>query len=765
MGLLRACADALVIGSGTLAASPRSVWTAEQAFPDAADGVRRAPASGSGGPPSPRSSCSPRAGCVDPAHPSFEAGALVLTTDAGAARLDGRLPAASTVVSLGRSPARLRPRRRGAPRPRPPADPLRGRPARARLAARGRARRRALPDRVAAPRRAVRRRRRLALVEGADLLPGGPLECTSARRPPRRRPSLPALRARLVAPRRSVCPASTRKHRIGRGRRGQALSGDVADQPSIEPDGDERGSRGVAGGPDRLGRAAGHRLPRPRLPARRLPPARLRALDELLVRRAATPSSATASSTTRSPRSFGIKLLAVLSVAASAAAFTLVVRQTWGESTVWATRFFALVAAASLVTAAFPYGLGLAFALTALVAVARRRIAPGSRSSPRSRSRRARSRSCSCSSCSRRPPSRAHAARDREAGRDRRRDLRRSALVLWRLFPDPGRYPFATGELHRRARLLRARRRAHLAGRARADPARALRRLRRASASLAYVIPSNLGENVVRLRFAALPIAVLTLSLRRWRPLPLAVLALALAFAGTSRRSPTASPAARTTRRPHARYWQPVIGFLHRSLSPDYRVEAVGTADHWEAVYLAAGRRSRSCAAGSARTTSPRTRCCTTSSRRARTWRWLRQLSVRYVVLTDAAPDYSAKNEVALLRSGRSGLAGRLPLGARRRSTPSPRPRPIVTGPGNRGSRRLTGARSRSRSRSPAATSSASATRPTSPPRRPASARPGRDDRCSRRRAPGRVKIAFSVSASGALAALTGSRTTCAEAH
>src|SRR3954454_10330830 len=70
----------------------------------------------------------------------------------------------------------------------------------------------------------------------------------------------------------------------------------------------------------------------------------------------------------------GIKLLAVLSVTASTAAFTLVIRQTWGEQTVWATRFFAVVAAASVVTAAFPYGLGLALALTALVALVRRHM-------------------------------------------------------------------------------------------------------------------------------------------------------------------------------------------------------------------------------------------------------------------------------------------------------------------------------------------------------------------------------------------------------
>ncbi|MDX6657865.1 MAG: hypothetical protein QOH62_2658, partial [Solirubrobacteraceae bacterium] len=36
---------------------------------------------------------------------------------------------------------------------------------------------------------------------------------------------------------------------------------------------------------------------------------------------------------------------------------------------------------------------------------------------------------------------------------------------------------------------------------------------------------------------------------------------------------------------------------------------------------------------------------------------WLRSLAVRYVVLTDSRPDYSAQREAALLRGGRSGLA------------------------------------------------------------------------------------------------------------
>ena len=61
---------------------------------------------------------------------------------------------------------------------------------------------------------------------------------------------------------------------------------------------------------------------------------------------------------------------------------------------------------------------------------------------------------------------------------------------------------------------------------------------------------------------------------------------------------------------------------------------------------------------------------------------WLRHLSVRYVVLSDAQPDYSAKHEIALLRSGRSGL----PVVFRTAHFTIyavPSPTPIVTGPGS----------------------------------------------------------------------------------
>jgi riboflavin biosynthesis pyrimidine reductase len=100
MGLLRACSDAVVIGSGTLAASPGGRWTPAQAYPDAAaayDALRRT----LGLSPSPEVVILTSSGAADPTHPLFEEGALVLTTDVGRKLLGDRLPKASEVVSLG----------------------------------------------------------------------------------------------------------------------------------------------------------------------------------------------------------------------------------------------------------------------------------------------------------------------------------------------------------------------------------------------------------------------------------------------------------------------------------------------------------------------------------------------------------------------------------------------------------------------------------------------------------------------------------------
>lgn len=100
MGLLRACADVVLIGSGTLHGSPRTLWIPERAFPSASPAfseLRRR----RGQPPDPGLAVITGSGSLDCDHPALEAGALVLTTDAGAERLRGRLPAPSELVALG----------------------------------------------------------------------------------------------------------------------------------------------------------------------------------------------------------------------------------------------------------------------------------------------------------------------------------------------------------------------------------------------------------------------------------------------------------------------------------------------------------------------------------------------------------------------------------------------------------------------------------------------------------------------------------------
>ena len=100
MGLLRACADAVLVGAGTMLGSPRTLWTAEHAYPPAAPlygELRRS----RGRPPRPTLAVLSGSGSVDPRHPALEEGSLVLTSERGEARLRGRLPRATTILAVG----------------------------------------------------------------------------------------------------------------------------------------------------------------------------------------------------------------------------------------------------------------------------------------------------------------------------------------------------------------------------------------------------------------------------------------------------------------------------------------------------------------------------------------------------------------------------------------------------------------------------------------------------------------------------------------
>ena len=100
MGLLRACADAVVIGAGTLRATPGHLWTPAHVYPELATeftGLR----SSLGRSLEPALVVVTASGEMDFSHPALVKGALVMTTVAGAKKIGGRLPATCELVAMG----------------------------------------------------------------------------------------------------------------------------------------------------------------------------------------------------------------------------------------------------------------------------------------------------------------------------------------------------------------------------------------------------------------------------------------------------------------------------------------------------------------------------------------------------------------------------------------------------------------------------------------------------------------------------------------
>jgi hypothetical protein len=170
-----------------------------------------------------------------------------------------------------------------------------------------------------------------------------------------------------------------------------------------------------------------------------------------------------------------------------------------------------------------------------------------------------------------------------------------------------------------------------------------------------YFVPSAVGENIARLRYAAIPLAVLVLSLRRWKPLlpGLAVLGLALSWNLTPLASSYVHGSADATA--SRATWQPVAAFLRAHVGPGFRVEAVDTIGHWPAVYLADA--NIALARGWFRQDDfPQNELLYSKLGPRAYLRWLHGLGVGYVVLARTQPDYSARAEAALVRSGRARL-------------------------------------------------------------------------------------------------------------
>ena len=274
----------------------------------------------------------------------------------------------------------------------------------------------------------------------------------------------------------------------------------------------------------------------------------------------------------------------------------------------------------------------------------------------------------------------------------------------------------------------------------------------------AFAIPSAVGENVLRIRYAAIPLAVLTLSLRRWRPLPVALGVLALAVTWNLTPPLFELPPRRSDPAAHRAYWTPAIGFLRgtsrRRIASRWSTRpATGRPPTWRR------RRSRSRAAGYRQDDFPQNEVLYDDPLGSKAYRgWLRGLGVRYVVLTSAPADYSARGEAALLRSGRSGL-WRCPRAPRLTIFEVPRPQPILTGPA--GGRLVELAATRVLLDLPRAGDYRLAVRFSPYWRAPGACLIRREDGMTTVSAtrPGRVQLSFHVGAASALAtAVTGGR-------
>jgi riboflavin biosynthesis pyrimidine reductase len=100
MGLLRACADIVLIGAGTLRGSPGAVWTAEAAYPPAAAAFGEL-RSDLGLPAHPAVAIVTSGAAFPIDHPILEREPLILTTEQAALRLRPLLPQAEVIAVSG----------------------------------------------------------------------------------------------------------------------------------------------------------------------------------------------------------------------------------------------------------------------------------------------------------------------------------------------------------------------------------------------------------------------------------------------------------------------------------------------------------------------------------------------------------------------------------------------------------------------------------------------------------------------------------------
>ncbi len=374
----------------------------------------------------------------------------------------------------------------------------------------------------------------------------------------------------------------------------------------------------------------------------------------------------------------GIRILAVASIATAAFAFSIVVFRQWGLPSRLSSRSFAVLWVGIVGAAAFPFALGISFALLSLWALQggrRGRFALGAvltlAASPlsfaflvlvlagvvlaRRRVSDARVQIAAVGACI------------------------AAELVLVRLFGGGGQFPYSAWQLAP-SLIFGVLGLVVTRGVPAAKSLRGLFWIYLLVCIVAYLVPTSVGSNLERLRYIALPLALMIAALRSWRPLWLLVPTVLLA--ATWNITPIWSSFARANTDPEAAraYWQPAISYLDHRLSPSYRVEVVDTAEHWAAAYFPDA--GIPIVRGWYRQSDfPQNELLYDSQLGPRAYdSWLRLMAVRYVVVADAPVDYSSRKEAALVRSGRSGLV--LVKRFRHLSVYAvPNATPLITGP------------------------------------------------------------------------------------
>ncbi len=180
------------------------------------------------------------------------------------------------------------------------------------------------------------------------------------------------------------------------------------------------------------------------------------------------------------------------------------------------------------------------------------------------------------------------------------------------------------------------------------------------AAVAAYVIPSPVGGNATRLiDYVGGPLIWILLARqlheRRMRR-AVAIMIGAVALGGQLAPNVVSASLALNAPSAQARFWSGAIAFLHAHSNPNFRVESVDSAGHWDAYYLPAA--GIPIVRGWFRQDDfPGNELLYAHAlSSARYDRWLRNNGVHYVVLPSGALDYSAVAEAHVLISGRSGL-------------------------------------------------------------------------------------------------------------